>query len=42
MYSGCGIAISSHAARIDRLTTVPGIGANIVHWFLEQSGGLCR
>lgn len=32
----------SHAARIDRLTTVPGIGAYIMHWFLEQSGGLCR
>jgi len=32
----------SHAARIDQLMTIPGIGAYIVHWFLEQSGGICR
>lgn len=29
-----------HAARIDQLMTIPGIGAYILHWFLGQSGGI--
>jgi hypothetical protein len=31
-----------HADRINRLLAIPGIGAYITHWLLEQAGALCR